>query len=209
VILRERTFRTHPKISLSLELTMPRNTAPDQVYANWQRQFAADAVADDANEIRRHIEYLGLDCSRADMLEGTDLLIAAVMAYQQMDNQDCEGFVKQQRYWLRGDDLPFYCLTFNLGKKHFGRLLTNKNMDGVDFADLFNHPWYPFETAGFYEVQISRLDGEPIEPEELETLDRRFTEDMYYDYTDEEVSAYIQMTELDDTALATAVENRF
>jgi hypothetical protein len=82
-------------------------------------------------------------------------------------------------------------------------------MDGVDFADLFNHPWYPFETAGFYEVQISRLDGEPIEPEELETLDRRFTEDMYYDYTDEEVSAYIQMTELDDTALATAVENRF
>jgi hypothetical protein len=209
VILRERTFRTHPKISLSLELTMPRNTAPDKVYANWQRQFAADAVADDANEIRRHIEYLGLDCSRADMLEGTDLLIAAVMAYQQMDNQDCEGFVKQQRYWLRGDDLPFYCLTFNLGKKHFGRLLTNKNMDGVDFADLFNHPWYPFETAGFYEVQISRLDGEPIEPEELETLDRRFTEDMYYDYTDEEVSAYIQMTELDDTALATAVENRF
>ena len=106
-------------------------------------------MADDANEIRRHIEYLELDCSRADMLEGTDLLIAAVMAYQQMDNQDCEGFVKQQRYWLRGDELPFYCLTFNLGKKHFGRLLTSKNIDGVDFADLFNHPWYPFETAGF------------------------------------------------------------
>lgn len=185
---------------------MPRNTSPDQVYANWQRQFAADAVADDANEIRRHIEYLGLDCSRADMLEGTDLLIAAVMAYQQMDNQDCEGFVKQQRYWLGGDDLPCYCLTFNLGKKHFGRLLTNKNIDGVDFADLFNHPWYPFETAGFYEVHISRLDGEPIEPDELEALERRFTEDMYYDYTDEEVSAYVQMTDLDDTALATAVE---
>ena len=188
---------------------MPRNTAPDKVYANWQRQFAADAVADDANEIRRHIEYLGLDCSRADMLEGTDLLIAAVMAYQQMDNQDCEGFVKQQRYWLRGDNLPFYCLTFNLGKKHFGRLLTNKNMDGVDFADLFNHPWYPFETAGFNEVHISRLDGEPIKPEELDTLERRFTEDMYNDYTDEEVSAYIQMSEFDDTAVATAVEIRF
>jgi hypothetical protein len=208
VILRERTFRTHPKISLSLELTMPRNTAPDQVYANWQRQFAADAVADDANEIRRHIEYLGLDCSRADMLEGTDLLIAAVMAYQQMDNQDCEGFVKQQRYWLCGDDLPFYCLTFNLGKKHFGRLLTDKNIDGVDFADLFNHPWYPYETAGFHEVHISRMDGELIEPEELEALERRFTEDMYYDYTDEEVSAHLQMSELDDTAVATAVEIR-
>jgi hypothetical protein len=39
-------------------------------------------------------------------------------------------------------------------------------------------------------------------------LERRFTEDMYYDYTDEEVSAYIQMSELDDTAVATAVEIR-
>jgi hypothetical protein len=209
VILRERTFHTHPEIPHSLELTMPRNNAPDQVFAHWQRKFAADAVADDANEIRRHIEYLGLDCSRADMLEGTDLLLAAAMAYQQMNSLDCEDFVKQQRYWLRGVDLPFYCLTFNLGKKHFGRLLTNKNMDGVDFADLFNHPWYPFETAGFYEVHISRLDGEPIEPEELEALELRFTEDMYYDYTDEEVSAYIQMSEFDDTAVATAVEIRF
>jgi hypothetical protein len=185
---------------------MPRKSSPDQVYANWQRQFSAEAVEDGAKEIQRHIEYLGLDCSRAAMLEGTDLLIAAVMAYQQMDNQDCEGFVKQQRYWLRGDDLPFYCLTFNLGKKHFGRLLTNKHIDGVDFADLFNHPWYPFETAGFHEVHISRLDGVPIEPAELEALERRFTEDMYYDYTDEEVSAYVQMTNLADTALATAVE---
>lgn len=186
---------------------MTRITSPDQVFANWQRQFAADAVADDANEIRRHIEYLGLDCSRAAMLKGTDLLVAAVMAYQQMDNQDCEGFVKQQRYWLCGDDLPFYCLTFNLGKKHFGRLLTNKNIDGVDFADLFNHPWYPFETAGFHEVHVSRLDGGPITMEELEAMERRFTEDFYYDYTDEEISAYVQITELDDTALATAIEN--
>lgn len=186
---------------------MTRITSPDQVFANWQRQFAADAVADDANEIRRHIEYLGLDCSRAAMLKGTDLLVAAVTAYQQMDNQDCEGFVKQQRYWLCGDDLPFYCLTFNLGKKHFGRLLTNKNIDGVDFADLFNHPWYPFETAGFHEVHVSRLDGSPITMEELEALERRFTEDMYYDYTDEEISAYVQRTDLYDTALATAVEN--
>jgi hypothetical protein len=209
VILRERTFHTYPEIPHSLELTMPRNNAPDQVFAHWQRKFAADAVADDANEIRRHIEYLGLDCSRADMLEGTDLLLAAAMAYQQMNSLDCEDFVKQQRYWLRGVDLPFYCLTSNLGKKHFGRLLTNKNMDGVDFADLFNHPWYPFETAGFYEVHISRLDGEPIEPEELEALELRFTEDMHYDYTDEEVSAYIQMSEFDDTAVATAVEIRF
>jgi hypothetical protein len=187
---------------------MTKHTSPDQIYANWQQQFAADAVSDDANEIRRHIEYLGLDCSRADLLQGTDLLIAAVMAYQQIGGRDSEVFVKQQRYWLRGDDLPFYCLTFNLGKKHFGRLLTDKELSGVDFFDLFNHPWYPYETAGFHEVYISRLDGKPIEPGELDGLEQRFTEDIYYDYEDEEVSAYVQMTELADTALASAVENR-
>ena len=185
---------------------MPHSIATDQAYANWQRKFASEAVADDAKEIGRHIDYLELDCSKAAMLEGTDLLIAAAIAYLQLDGRKYEAFVDQQRYWLRGTDLPFYCLTFNFGMKHFGRLLTNKNIDGVDFADLFNHPWYPYKTAGFHEVHISRLDGKPIEPEELEALDRRFTEDIYYDYSDDEVSAYLQMTELQDTALACVSE---
>ena len=179
---------------------------PYVVYADWQRQFAADAVADDANEILRHIDYLGLDCSRADMLMGTDMLLAAAIAYSHMDGRDCTDFIRQQRYWLRGEGLPFYILTFDLVKKHFGRLLTEKKISGVDFADLFNHPWNEYRTAGFHAVHISRLDGEPIEDDERQALELRFTEDMYFDYTDEEVSASLNMTELDDTVLATAVD---
>lgn len=186
---------------------MPRKVSPNKLYAGWLRKFSADAIADDANEIQRHIDYLELGCSRADLLQGTDLLVVAVMDYLQMDGRDCEAFVKQQRYWLCGDNLPHYCLTFDFGKKHYGRLLADRKITGIDFADLFNHPWYPYETAGFSAVHISRLDGEQLDPGEVENLERRFTEDMYYDYTDEEVSATVQPTELDDTALATAAEN--
>ena len=178
----------------------------DQFFGEWQRQFAADAVADNANEIRRHIEHLGLECAPADLLAGTEMLLLAVIAYSELDGRGCERLIKQQRYWLRGPDLPFYCLTFNFGRKHFGRILTDEKIGGVDFADLFNHPWYAYQTAGFHEVHISRLDGQAIGPAEFENLEARFTEDMYFDSTDEEISAYVQMTELEDTALATAVD---
>lgn len=178
----------------------------DHFSEKWQRQFSADAVADDANEIRRHIEYLGLDCAPADLLAGTEMLLLAVIAYSELDGRGCERLIKQQRYWLRGPDLPFYCLTFNFGRKHFGRILTDEKIDGVDFSDLFNHPWYAYHTAGFHEVHISRLDGQVIGRAEFENLETRFTEDMYFDYTDEEISAYVQTTELEDTALARAVE---
>ena len=186
---------------------MPRNRSLNRIYSEWQRRYAADAVADDCAEIARHIEYLGLNCTRAAMLEGTDLLLQGVMAYLELDGRDCESLLRKQRYRLDGEGLPFYCLTFNFGKGHFGRILTDEPISEVDFADLFNHPWYPYKTAGFHEVHISRLDGEPIGNGEFECLERRFTEDMFCDYSDDEIAAYVQTTELEDTVLATAVEH--
>jgi hypothetical protein len=185
---------------------MTKKTALEVIFPIWQRQFAADAVADDAAEIRRHIEYLEMDCSPADLLMGTDMLLFAILIYMQMDGVDCESFIRRQRYRLCGEDLPHYCLTFNFGKKHFGRVLTDEAISGVDFADLVNHPWDEYRTAGFHEVYISRLDGEPIEKTELEALHRRVTNDMYFDYSEAEVGVDVYMTENDDTALMVAVE---
>ena len=186
---------------------MPKKPNLETLFPNWQRQFADDAVADDCGEILRHIEYLELDCSRADMLIGTDMLLFAVLIYLQMDGKDCASLIKRQRYWLRGDGLSYYGLTFNFGKGHFGRILTDRNITGVDFADLFNHPWNEYKTAGFHEVYISRLDGKPIDKDELTTLYARFSEDMYYDYTADDVAVDVYMTEHKDTALASAVEH--
>lgn len=186
---------------------MPKKSSMDEAFPEWQREFVADGEADDCIEIRRHIEYLELDCSPATLLDGTTQLLAAVLAYLQIDGREWADFLKRQRYRLGGANLPYYCLTFSFGRGHYGRVLTDKAIAGVDFADLFGHPWNEYKLAGFHEVYISKLDGEPIDNDELETLYLRVTRDMYYDYTEEDVGVDVSMTELDDTALFTAVEH--
>lgn len=177
-----------------------------QTFSQWQRAFAVEAMTDDYVEISRHIEYLKLDCTPEAFVEGTELLLAAVIAYRQIDGQEFASLMGQQRYRLGGEGLPFYCLTFELGVGHFGRILTNKEISGVDFADLFNHPWDKYKQAGFYRVWISRLDGEPIGDEEYETLCQLVKDDMYFDYSEEEVAVSVVMTELIDTVIVKAVE---
>lgn len=185
---------------------MPKKPSPDNLFSQWHRQFSAEAAADGYAEILRHIEYLELDCTPEDMLTDTTLLLAAVLAYAQMDGKNCSSLVQLQRYRLTSEDPPFYCLTFKLCRGHYGRILTDKALSQVDFADLFDHPWYKYKTAGFHEVFISRLDGEAIGKAELKVLYRRFTTDLYFDYTEDEVAADVHMTELEDTVLATAVD---
>jgi len=187
---------------------MTKKLSLDQVFAKWQRKFTADALADDCTEIRRHIKYLELDCTPEAMLEGTGLLLSAVMVYTHLDGGECETLIKQQRYRLGGEGLAFYCLTFNFGKGHFGRILTDEKIDGVDFADLFDHPWHEYKTAGFNEVWISRLDGQPIGDEKMNNLYYRVRDDFYFDNTEEDLSVSVDMTELDDTAIAVATEHR-
>ncbi|MFZ4534909.1 tetratricopeptide repeat protein [Propionivibrio sp.] len=185
---------------------MSKKLSLDQEYSQWQRQFAADALADDYAEMRRHIDYLELDCTPQAMVDDTAMLLLATLVYRQMDGQEWESILKQQRYRLGGDGLPFYCMTFCLLEGHYGRILADEKMSGVDFADLFNHPWDEYKTAGFRDVRISRLDGEAIDGDELETLERLFKEDIYYDCAEDEVDAWVTATELEDTVLASAVD---
>ena len=172
---------------------------PAHVYSQWQRNFSAEAKADNYKELRRHIEYLDLHCTPADFLKGTEMLLYAVLQYYTIDNIDYTSFIRQQRYHLSGEGLPFYCLTFQLTIGHYGRVLANNALSDVDFADLFNHPWDKYKTAGFHQVWISRLDGKPISKKEYDTLDHLVRGDMYVDYEEEEVDVYVNMTELSDT----------
>lgn len=185
---------------------MPTKTLPVRLYEDWLRQFMREASADAAHEIQRHIDYLKLDCSSGKLLKGTRFLVSAVIANLSMDGRNSECFIAQQKYRLCGKTLPHYILTFDLGKHNFGRLLADRNISRIDFADLFNHPWHAFETIGFNRVYISRLDGQPFDPGETGELERRFTQDIYYDYSEQEVSATLKPTELGDTVLAEVSE---
>lgn len=186
---------------------MARTKLPNQLYDHWLRKFSADAIEDDANQIQRHIDYLRLACSRAELIHGSSLLVLANLVYLSMDGRDCKEFLERQRYWLGGEELPYYILTFELGVGHFGRMLADKKFSDIDFADLFDHPWDLFKSAGFSQIYISRLDGEPIEIDELKEIEQRFVEDMYYDFTEEDVSVTVQSTDIDDTVVVYAQEN--
>jgi len=177
-----------------------------QNISQWQREFVAEARADNYAEIRRHIEYLDLDCTPETFVEGTVMLLSAVILYNQVDNVKFKSFIRHQRYRLCGEDLPFYCLTFNFSSGHYGRVLANTKISDVDFADLFNHPWDKYKTAGFCSVWISRLDGKPISDKEYETLCHIVMDDMYFDYSEEDVDVFINETELADTVIVEAYD---
>ena len=185
---------------------MSKKPSLNRAFSQWKRQFIADVQADGFAEMRRHIDYLELGCTPQTMVEDTAMLVLATLIYRQMDGQEWASFLKQQRYRLGGDGLPFYCLTFCLLEGHYGRLLTDKKMSGVDFADLFDHGWSEYQSAGFSHVWISRLDGKAINAAEQKTIERLFREDILYDCLEDEVQAWVSGTELEDTVLASAMD---
>jgi hypothetical protein len=185
---------------------MPKKPSPSALYDRWLRQFLSDAAADDSAAVQRHIDHLGLECSSADLLLGTGQLVAATMAFLSVDGQEIDSFLNRQSYRPGTEGASHYFLMFNMGQGHFGRLIADREITHIDFADLFDYPWEAFETAGFTDVFITRIDGTQMEADELDQLYQRFTEDIYFDYGEDEVAATVGDTELHDTALATAYE---
>ena len=178
-------------------------------FNNWNREFSAAAMADNYAELLRPIQHLELDRSPEDVMACTVSLVSAVVAYCKLDGRDCESFLKQQHYRLDAGSENEYCLTFDLSGttgRYFGRILTDGNFTSIDFEDLFNHPWPMSQTAGFSEVYITRLDGKRIGKRELKRLYKLVAADMYYGYSEEELSVDVSVTDLKDTALIYAVE---
>lgn len=180
-----------------------------RAFQKWMHEFSAAAVKDNYAELLRPLEHLELECSGEDALASTISLVLAVVVYCQMDGRDCKTFLKQQHYWLESDDETEYCLIFDLTGltgRYFGRILTDINFTSIDLEDLFNHVWPMSDTAGFTEVYISRLDGKKIGKRELKRLYEQVTSDMYYGYSEDELSVDVSMTDFPDTALIYAVE---
>jgi hypothetical protein len=180
-----------------------------RAFEKWIRGFSAAAVKDNYFELLRPLEHLELECSGEHALAATISLVLAIAVYCQMDGRDCKTFLKQQHYRLDSDDAAEYCLIFDLtGLKgsYFGRILTDINFTSIDLEDLFNHPWSMSETAGFTEVYISRLDGKRIGKRELGRLYKQVTSDMFYGYSEEELSVDVSMTDFPDTARIYVVE---
>jgi len=180
-----------------------------RAFKKWVREFSAAAAEDDYAELLRPIKHLELECSAKDALVSTVSLVSAVVAYCQMDGRDCEAFLKRQQYRLDSGGENEYCLIFDLTGltgSYFGRILTDINFTSIDLEDLFNHLWPMSETAGFTDVYITRLDGKRIGKRELKRLYEQVASDMYYGYSEDELSVDVLTTDFPDTALIYAVE---
>ena len=190
----------------AMNQTAPRQISepsPAQRFGQWKNEFASAAEADACNEFRRHLEHLGMGFPPEAMLQGTLMLMPAVMAYRQLDGQSNEEMLARQKYWLGGDGLPHYCLTFDFFGLMVGRVLTDANFSDVDFADLFGHPWEGIRRVGFSNVWISRLDGKSIDDPEFNAIESHILGDLFFDYDESELEADVAFMDIDDSVLLT------
>ena len=174
----------------------------DQAFSSlkaWKAGFLKQARQDHFYEVQRQIDYLELPTFEDAFVDFTIDLVTATASYLSLDNRDVDGFIKSQKYRLSPPDLPFYCLTFVINEDNAGRLLCNQKMKGIDLFDLYNHPWSRLKTAGFDYLYVSRLDGHMIDDSEMREIETHVKEDLYFDYTPEQMGIDVEQTDLIDT----------
>jgi|ERR1035437_4176427 hypothetical protein len=173
-------------------------------YAKWAQQFSADAIKDNYAAFKREIVHLDLPAKPKDMLEPTLLVVQACLIYgSSIDGRQYQRFLRQQTYEPESAREVSYTLTFDLGKKRFGRLLATPRLAFIDLADLYEHPWLQLETAGYGNVWFSRLDHDNFKRDELSMLDKRIQRDLRYDYTEEELYFWFDETDIGVASLYT------
>ena len=169
----------------------------------WMATFASEAETDSLREFTELLQHLDLAGTPESMLAGTAQLVAAAAAYRDMDGQSVAAFLHLQQYQPSTADGQHYSLVFDFCGKSMGRLIADRNLTEIDFADLFNHPWEPYRVVGYHRVWISRLDGESIDDDEAETLDQLVREDLFYDFDEEDIQLTISLS---DTGNSVAIE---
>lgn len=189
---------------------MPSSAKNSKSFDEWRSEFSAAAAADKHRELLRSISHLDFECSAKNAMEATVWLVCAVVTFCEMDGRDYQTFLEQQTYFPNAKSKSKYCLIFDLSgtrKKYYGRIFADATFTSIDLEDLFNFAWPMSQTAGFSEAFITRLDGKRIAKQELIRLCKLVQEDMYYGYSEEELSVDVIPTDFADTVMIYAAEN--
>lgn len=153
----------------------------------WEHEFRSAAKADNLALFRDHLHKIGLQDKPEALLHGTVLVVQACCAYASLDGQATAEFLTMQKY--RPDDVNVarYAFTFDLYGKAFGRVLVSSKVGAIDLADLYGHPWWEYEVCGYHCFWVSRTDGDNLSDEELEQIQEEVTEDLRFDYSEDEL----------------------
>jgi hypothetical protein len=154
----------------------------------WQSRFRKAAEADQMNLLREHLRKLGLPDEPELLLKRTLLMVPMALAYRNMDGDDSETFLDMQTYDPSRARNACYALTFDLYERAYARILVDESLRECDLADMFGAAWMELEMCGYRGFYISRVDGQELSPEEVVELQRLVEKDLFYDYTEDELS---------------------
>ena len=166
----------------------------------WETRFRLEAKADGFAGLERFVERL---TDRADgdllgsgvgekLLEGTVHVVRACCAFWALDGQHeiAGGFLGSQIYPKADSNGTGYSLTFGLHSKALARIVVPEGprlLSDLDLADLYGFPWDEYRCVGFDRLFIARADWGELTSRELEELEAEVTEDIRYDYSEEEL----------------------
>lgn len=164
-----------------------RRLTAQAMLQHWEQEFRAAFAHDSGARFEPLLQRFGIRTGAQEMLEGTIDMVTACAAFSSMDGAEIDALLADQRY--DGDaSTATYALTFDLFRRSSARLLVRPEMKSIDLADLYEYPWDRLRAAGYGDFWISRLDGEDLSMEEVEELDRVVCRDIWFDYTEDEVS---------------------
>ncbi len=164
----------------------------------WERAYRKAAKADRSALFRQHLSMLELPDQPELLLEGTLNVVRACVAYSSLDNQSYEDFLAMQTYDPADSSQGVYSYTFNLCENAFARVMVREKVQsGLDLADILNHPWDDYRVCGYRCFWVSRIDGRKLSLREIARITKDVTNDLRFDYSEEELSI-----DFDDQSLA-------
>jgi hypothetical protein len=151
----------------------------------WEKSFRADAYADNYELFRNHLKRLQLGEKPKLMLEGTIRVMQAIWIYNTIDQLPLTQFIDMQQYDPSKAPNASYVFTFNLNGTVYARILVDSTLVIPDLADLYDHLFYDYKTVGYGSVSMSLPDWSPLTNKEFEDLENEVTDDLRYDYPEE------------------------
>lgn len=180
----------------------------DSNLQRWERDFREAAEADEYAILQDHLCRLELPESPELLLEGTIQIVYACAAYATVDGQSFAAFLKMQTYDTSEAVDAKYAFTFDLCGKAFGRVLVSNKVGVLDLADLYNHPWEDFKVCGYRSIYISRIDGRKLGSKELARLEKEVTDDLRFDYSEDELDFWFDDATIEGMLLITVQDHQ-
>jgi hypothetical protein len=156
----------------------------------WQARFRKAAEADQMDLLRHHLESLELPGEPELLLRGTLAMVPMALVYRQMNGDDIKQFLDMQTYDPARARDATYLLTFDLYGRAYGRIAVDRSLRECDLADMFGAAWRELELCGYHGFYITRVDGRELSPEEVAELQELVEKDLYFDYSEDELSVW-------------------